>query len=316
MALIIGRTESFNRNALGHPDYGWGWYNMTDHHLYGDSIYIVNIPNVGAKKLIVTEKKSIDNMYIFKHADLNGGKEEMVELDVSQYETKRFIYYSLENNEAVDREPAADSWDLQFTRYYAEITDNEGNVVNYPVTGVTSNVDIGTNNFHPVAADYTDWNAEPFDSTKTNIGHDWKSFDFSTGWQVADSNVYFVQNYAGDVYKLVFTWWDGSTTGDFALMKQLVSLVNVDEFAKEEDPFMVYPNPSSGQFTLKGIADISDDAKVTIYDQAGRSVYQVSATAAQLEGGLLINNLNLTDGLYIVSVTSENFISNQKLLIR
>jgi hypothetical protein len=312
----IWEDGAFNRNATGHPDYGWGWYNMADHHLYGDSLYILDIPGEGKKKLWIMEKKSIDNIYIFKYADLGGTKENEVELDVSQYEDRRFIYYSLVNEEVVNREPESDTWDILFTRYYEEIEDGEGNVVNYPVNGATTNIDIGANNFRPVAPDYSDWSYEPFDSMKNTIGHDWKFFDFSTGWIVLDSNVYFVQNYKGDVYKLVFTWWDGMSSGDFALEKELVSLVSVDEVSVAADEFIVFPNPASDHFTVRGDFDFKGEAGISVIDQSGRIVYREERSADDLRGGVQIGNIDLPQGLYIISIRGNDISSTQKLMIR
>ncbi|MEJ2594885.1 MAG: T9SS type A sorting domain-containing protein [bacterium] len=256
---------AFNRNSTGHPDYGWGWYNMVNHHLY--------------------------------------------------YEDRRFIYYSLVNDEVVDREPDSQSWDIVFTRYFEEL-EAEGEIVPYLVAGAASNVDIGANNFHPVSLDFMDWSSEPFDSLKNTIGHDWKSFDFTTGWVILDSNVYFVQNFDGNVYKLIFTWWDGSTTGDFALEKQLVSLVDVDEFEQEVAEIEVYPNPATTQFNIRGKVDYKEPLTVSVYDQSGRRVHAFDTDAMELERGILVNRADFSTGLYIIQITGDNFTARQKLMIR
>ena len=307
---------AFNMNSTGHPDYGWGWYNMTNHHLYGDSLYILDIPGVGLKKLWITEKNPIDNIYYFKYADIDGSKMHEVELDVSKYEDRRFIYYSLVNDELVNREPDMTSWDFVFTRYFEKIEDNTGEFQYYPVTGVASNVDIGVNNFHPVPLEFMDWSSEPFDSLKNTIGHDWKSFDFSTGWNILDSNVYFLQNYEGNVYKLIFTWWDGSTTGDLALEKQLVSLVNVGEMKADEVETEIFPNPASDHFTVRGDVSLKGNVMITVYDQSGRVAMQQTAASSELVRGITIHDAGLATGLYIVQVAGENFSARQKLMIR
>ena len=312
----VWEEGAFNRNANGHPDYGWGWYNMVNHHLYGDSIYIISIPGVGVKKLWIVEKNPIDNVYMFRYADLDGSKANEVELDVSEYEDRRFIYYSLVNDEVVNREPASETWDIVFTRYFEEIEDNEGEIQYYPVTGVASNVDIGANNFHPVPLEFMDWSSEPFDSLKNAIGHDWKYFDFSTGWTVIDSNVYFLQNYDGNVYKLIFTWWDGSTTGDFALEKQLVSLVDVDERLTDPAEMLVFPNPASSHFTVKGKMNAAGALTLAIFDQSGRMVYVQAADAGELDRGIQISDIGLTTGLYIIQVTGDGVSLQQKLMVR
>jgi hypothetical protein len=312
----IWEDGAFNRNAKGHPDYGWGVYNDITHNLTGDSLYVVEIPGVGFKKLWIIEKISIDDIYEFKYANLDGSDLHEVSLDVLPYTSKRFIYYSMVTNEAVDREPDAESYDLQFTKYTEIVYDNENNPTPYPVTGVANNVDIGSNNFHPVAPDYNDWTAVPFDSLKNSIGYDWKSFDLeSFSWKVIDSNYYFVQNYAGDVYKLQFLSWGGSTTGNFSLTRSIVSLSSVDDAIAATKDFDVYPNPATNNFTIKA-AIVADFVTVTIYDQAGRKHFQENVSSSNLKSGYTVANIGLAKGLYIVSLSGDNTNISQKLLIK
>ncbi|NOX84573.1 MAG: hypothetical protein GXO86_01190, partial [Chlorobi bacterium] len=183
---------AFGAHALGHPDYGWGIYNPVNHNLYGDSLFIIQIPGKGYKKLWIIKKKSVDNIYVFRYADLDGSNEQYVELDVNPYTDKRFIYYSITNNEVVDREPLAADWDILFTKYIDSVPNNEGSFSPYLVTGATLNVDIKANNFYPVTEDFNDWLSKPMDSAKNTIGYDWKEFDMNSfSWTVKDSNYYF-----------------------------------------------------------------------------------------------------------------------------
>ena len=313
----VWEDGAFNKNALGHPDYGWGWYNMSDHHVYGDSIYIIKLTDNVYKKLWIKEKISIDNIFLFTFADLDGSNETNVELDVKPYESKNFIYYSLAENKAIDREPEEKSWDILFTKYMEVIQDDEGTDTWYTVTGVTSNVDIGANHFYPVAPNYTDWYEKPLDSIKNEIGFDWKELNFADfSWTIHDSNYYFVQNFAGDIYKLGFIWWEGSMTGNFALDKQLVSLVSVDESVIEEAEFSVYPNPATSQFTLRSSGELSGEYHINMFDQSGRVIMQRTVAARDLESGIGFNELSLTKGLYIISVSGNNYSSSHKLLVK
>lgn len=308
---------AFNRNASGHPDYGWGWYNMADHNVYGDSIYIIDLQGAGFKKLWIKKKVSIDNIYTFQYADLDGSNLQEVELDVKPYETKNFIYYSLSTNQAIDREPAEKTWDIVFTKYMETVQDNEGNDSYYIVTGVESNVDIAANHFYPVAPDFTDWSSLPLDTVKNKVGYEWKEFSMATfSWEVHDSNYFFVQNYTGDIYKLGFVWWEGSATGNFALDKQVVSLVSVNETVVNENELHVYPNPATSHFTLRSSTELDGDCQVVIYDQSGRSVYRNNLTSTEIANGFQVSDLNLTKGLYIISLKGNNYSANQKLLVK
>lgn len=308
---------AFNENSTGHPDYGWGWYNMSDHSVYGDSIYIIDLQGEGLKKIWIKKKVSIDNIYIFQYADIDGSNPQEVELDVKPYETKNFIYYSLSTNQSLDREPEGKSWDIIFTKWIDQVDNGEGGTSPYSVTGALSNADIAANHFYPVAPDFTDWYSQPLDSIKNIIGYDWKDFNMGTfSWEVYDSNYFFVQNYTGDIYKLGFVWWEGSMTGNFALDKQLISLVSVEETDSKEIDLQIYPNPATDHFTFRSTTELKSDCQVIILDQAGRLVYQNTLSALEMKNGFTVNDLNLTKGLYIISLTGIEYSANQKLMVR
>ncbi|HEY9114518.1 MAG TPA: T9SS type A sorting domain-containing protein [Bacteroidales bacterium] len=312
----VWEDGAFNRNALNHPDYGWGVYNDITHNLTGDSLYVVEIPGVGFKKLWIVEKLSIDDIYNFKYANLDGSGYNEVSLNALPYTSKRFIYYSMVTNETIDREPDAETYDIQFTKYTDIVFDNEGTPTPYPVTGVANNVDIGSNNAHPVGPDYNDWTEVPFDSLKNSIGYDWKSFDMGTfSWKIVDSNYYFVQNYAGDVYKLQFLSWGGSQTGNFSLTRSIVSLASVEDAFIATQSFDVYPNPATNNFTIKANIE-ADFVTVTIYDQTGRKYFQENISSSNLNSGYSVGNIGLAKGLYIISLSGDKTNISQKILIK
>jgi hypothetical protein len=307
---------AFNVNALGHPDYGWGWYNSINHNVYGDSLYIIKTAS-GIKKLIIQAKLSVQNIYNFKYADLDGNNKQTISLDVTPYETKRFIYYSLETDEAIDREPAKENWDIMFTKYYDLVSDNEGNQVPYLVTGATSNVGIFSNNFYPVGPDYDDYMSKPFDSLKNSIGYDWKSFDMGTfEWTVKDSNYYFVKTFDGDVFKLQFISWEGSTTGNFEINTTEVGYAAIDETILSSSNLEVYPNPARDHFTLRSDFAGNGLNKMIITDEAGKTIFQRDYANTELSKGINVNNLNLNPGLYLIIIKGNNFTKTQKLIIQ
>lgn len=315
-SATVWEEGAFNANGFGQLDYGWGIYNMVDHNLYGDSIYVIFIPETGYKKLWIQKKHSIDNIYFFKYANLDGTDEYKVELDIKPYETKRFAYYSITNNEPLDREPETGSWDILFTRYMDMVPTNEGGFEPYLVTGALSNVDIGANHFYPATPDFNGWPDQPFDSLKNVIGYDWKSFDMETfSWKVTDSNYYFVQNFSGDVYKIKFFYWAGQGTGDFAMDKWLISLSSIDESNPINDGFNVFPNPSQSNFTIKSNSIINDDCQLVIMDQSGRMIYQKTHSADELINGVNLSDLVLSKGLYLLYIKNKQHISTQKLII-
>ncbi|PLX13655.1 MAG: hypothetical protein C0598_03185 [Marinilabiliales bacterium] len=301
---------AFNRTSTGHPDYGWGVYNMVTHGLTGDSLYLINIPNVGYKKLWIVDKVSVDNIYHLRFADINGDNEENVELDIKPFTSKNFAYYSMANNELIDREPS-DAWDILFTKYIDITYDNEGNPAEYLVTGVTSNINTAASKFTEVSQDFDDWTAKPMDSLKNTIGYDWKYFDMGTfQWTVDDSTVFFVMGNSGDVFKLVFTEWQGSTTGKFSFYKEMVSATSISDIASVNENITVYPNPANDVVNIRMEESLNGD--LAIFDITGKLVY----TESLLNSTIVSVDVSAFDkGLYFITLTGDNKKESAKFII-
>lgn len=301
---------AFNVGATGHPDYGWGVYNMVTHSVVGDSLYIIKTSEGNYKKLWIVQKISVDNLYEVKFANIDGSEEIDAPLDIKPYTEKNFVYYSIDNNNLFDREPLED-WDIMFTKYIDFTQDMSGNMVEYLVTGATSNVDHFANKFTEVGADFDDWSSQPFDSLKNTIGYDWKSFDMGTfSWVVDDSTAFFVKNTAGDVYKLVFTYWAGAGSGEFALNKEMVSATSVDDITIEEAQFSLFPNPASGEVTVN-LSDEVFNGTVVLSDLSGKTILRENIT-----GSKVLSVSELDAGIYFVTIYNDDFRETNKLFVR
>ena len=297
---------AFNRSATNHPNYGWGVYNTITHDVVGDSIYILTFNEAPAKKIWIERKISTANTYMFKYADLDGSNEVSETVTCSDFTSKNFLYYSLQNQEVLDREPASESWDLLFTKYVAMLPGN----VPYPVTGVLLNEDVPANRFDEVGPDFDDWSSVPFDSTKVPIGYDWKYFDMSIfSYVVEDSIAFFVSDRQTNVYKLVFNAFD-YTIGKFVFDKSMISAAGLFE-AKQADQFYLYPNPANGFVNLETINGMLPDA-ISIMDLSGREVYRANDVnqTTRLDLG------DLPNGMYLVMLMAGEEQHVQKLLIQ
>ncbi|MBS4055921.1 MAG: T9SS type A sorting domain-containing protein [Bacteroidales bacterium] len=310
----IWEDGAFNRNALGHPDYGWGVYNTINHDVIGDSLYIVQMADASYKKLWIQRKNSTANTYYFKYANIDGSNEVSEVLDVSPYESKLFVYYSLTIAAVADREPALTSWDILFSKYMAIVFDGEGNPSYYPVVGALLNPTSGANRFSPVGPDYEDWYAAPMESTKTPIGHNWKTFDMNTfSWLIEENLAYFVQTQEGNVYKLVFDYFSGSGSGKIGFVKKLVSMVSVNEQA-DAVSITAFPNPASNQASIHFDKAFTANAQLKVYDQSGRLVCQYQVGAGN--NAFLLPLDKLTNGLYIIRVEAEGNVAQHKLVVQ
>lgn len=200
---------AFGQNATGHPNYGWGEYNSTSHDVEGVAMYIIKLVNGDYKRIFVENKSAMGQEYNFKYSDLDGTNEvsETIPFDGV---TSNYIYYSLENEMVIaDREPDASTWDLLFTKYI-------DNSIQYNVTGVKQNIGVQVIEEDNVL----DLSVETYLETEfsddiTTIGSDWKDFDMGTFQYVLDADrIYFVKDQNDKVYKLVFTGFEGSSTGN------------------------------------------------------------------------------------------------------
>ncbi len=311
----IWEDGAFNRNALGHPDYGWGVYNTINHDVVGDSIYIVKLANGLLKKLFIERKNSVTNTFYFKYADIDGSNEVNEVLDVTPYQdTRMFIYYSLTMQLVIDREPDINSWDLMFSKYAAIVYDNTGAPSNYLVVGITSNNEVGVAKHHPVTPDFDDWTAKPLEYYRTPIGHNWKSFNMTLfQWTIEDSTVYFVETRQGDIYKLVLEYFSGSGSGKTGLVKELISLVSIDEPGIAGQEQLVYPNPASSGIYVKQQASSGQSIEVRLLDITGKVVH--SSRFVQGGGDLYLPLDDMNQGVYLIETISGEKRSISKFII-
>lgn len=218
---------AFERNALGHPDYGWGRYSDLSHDLIGDSLFVIQLANGSYKMLWIVRKYSTLNKYVLKFANIDGTGSQTATIDCSPYTDENFIYFSIANNEIVEREPASADWDIVFTKYIQMVPFGPGTYLPYPVVGVLSNTmristmgtvtvnGVQTAKLTGVNTSTSNYSAATFKTDISNIGYDWKVFNNATNqYSIADSVVYFVKRPDNSVYKIVFNDFGGSATGD------------------------------------------------------------------------------------------------------
>ena len=205
---------AFERNALGHPDYGWGIYNSVTHDVVGDSLFVIQLQDQTYRKLWIKKKASVDNKYIFQFANIDGSGSILDTVDCKPYTGKNFIYYSFATKDVVNREPDKDAWDFVVTKYIEMIPGVTGGKVPYPVIGVLTNIGIKSAQLDNVTVTSNDFSTAKFVTAISEIGSDWKTFNMSTNqWSLTSSRVYFIKNKGLSVFKIVFTGYEGSTTG-------------------------------------------------------------------------------------------------------
>jgi len=205
---------AFDRNATGHPDYGWGVYNSQTHDVIGDSLFVIRLNDGTLKKIFIEKRAAMSNSFTIKYGEIDSAGETK-EINCNSYASRNFIYLSLTTGEIMDNEPDSELWDIVFTKYHDES-------IPYIVTGVLSNMDVECAEVRNLDPDQADPATAEFSSDISVIGSDWKIFDMGSFTYLMEEDLcYFVKS--GDMtYKIVFTATDGRTSGKmvFTIEKQ------------------------------------------------------------------------------------------------
>jgi hypothetical protein len=300
---------AFNQGATANAfDMGWGFYNSTTHYVTGDSIYIVKLSNNSYRKLWIQFLGS--GAYTFRYSNLDNSADQTQQIVKADYSGKNFGYYSLQNNAALNREPASADWDLLFSQYTAFIPTA------YTVTGVLSNIGTTVAKASGVDTGSVQWAPYQFVTPMNQIGYDWKALNMSTfQYDITDSLAYFVQVQNGDIWKVIFTGFGGSANGNYIFTKELVSLTGMPE--TEAGIFMeLYPNPAQDNARLTFAPQTNSPVRITVMDMTGKLVYDVQQSSGP---GMQQHTLEVSGwnaGMYMVAVQCDGKIQHRKLIVR
>lgn len=274
---IFNQELTWSEGALNHVktpgdpfDFGWGRYDLTDHQIKGERIFVVRKRNGSFIKLQITSLSG--GAYHLRYANLDGSNEVSISLSKSLAGEAGVIFFSFETGEAL---PLNTRFDLMFTRYYTPLDDGEGGTLNYLVTGVLAGPKVKSvevNGLDPKDADYGSFAGLLTDSL-TVVGHDWKSFNLSTfAWSIREQLSYFIKTANDEVYQLVFLDFEGSSTGITTLEKTYVTTTSLTENKAVKNYWQISPNPVSSQFVITG--DTQNPVRVAVIDQLGSKIWE------------------------------------------
>lgn len=319
---------AFNTTAGASPfDYGWGTYDMTSHHVFGDSLYLVY---VGTTPYKLTIKKyhshPIDSIYYeFKIAKFDGTGEVTRKLyrKADGFENRVLAYYDIRNNQFLNREPDWNSWDVVFTRYTEWIVAGPPPAPEspYPVTGILSNLGVEVaevDGVNPDTAKYNSYNN--YSDYIETIGSDWKKFNNTTfQYEIDTDRTYFVKTMkTNEYYQLKFTGFS-SSTGKIAFAKRKVAdvPVNIPTIGDNIIAHALVPNPANSHAEMMIDArEATRGARLLITDMAGRAVQNVSINIEKGLNGFKINTSAFAEGTYTVTVTNGTWKITGKLAVQ
>lgn len=114
-------------------------------------------------------------------------------------------------------------------------------------------------------------------------------------------------NYDGSAYQSVYFYEKKGVT--YVATERYIytePTTGLNDMVRKTQESMVYPNPSNGFFTVKGV---TENSTITIYNLAGKSV--LTANTANGE----VNAAALGSGIYFFTLTNGSTIQNGKLII-
>ena len=303
---------AFDKNSTSMFDMGWGMYSIVTHFVTGDSIYAIKTVGGNWKKLWI--KQLANGEYDFQYADLDGSNQVNATITQSSFSDRNFAYYSLDQNTSLNREPASQDWDITFTKY---ITPVQG--MAYSVTGVLSNsgVQVAQVDNLPDPNTYTDYTQHTMMTEMNIIGYDWKDFDMSTFSYVLDPNrCYFVKDFNDRVWRIVFTSFEGSSTGiiEFNTQEMTGGSTSIINANSDISTFEIFPNPIVNNDITIIYDNLSDYVKLEIYDITGKSVFSDIFYGAGFKAKR-VNTSNLKQGVYLVRINSEGTLLQKKLVV-
>lgn len=302
-------STAFNKTSENALDLGWGTYSVITHIVSGDSVYIFKSPSGDYKKFYIERLQS--RTYYLVQANLDGSDSSTVQINKNEYSTKNHVYYSFKNKSIIDLEPESDSWDLLFTKYVATLRQGlyygvTGVLLN---TGVTSGKVVDGSTIDEISSSSHNYELK---GTLNSIGFDWKSYSFiENKFVLTDSLIFVVKDKQENEWNLEFLSFSGSTSGDLSFNKMLQSKVTgIFNSPFNKNKMSIYPNPVKSGSSIQVATSLGAIKSYKIYNQDGDILF-ITTDKNQLEN----KTRELTKGLYLVELQTNNTVEKEKLII-
>ena len=313
-SILYNDNTAWDNGAFmqGSATYGFGEYNPATHHVSGTIIFILKYADGTYVKFI---NEDFYGGYTFKYATWNGSSwstDTTYTLSNTTNPDNRYNYYSIQNNTEVIAEPAQTDWDFMFTKYYKDL----GSMF-YSMTGVLHS------NLVQVAEN-TEADVDPIPTNLSyseeinSIGDDWKTFE-DGGYTVDSNKRYYVKYEDGSIYRMYFTTFEGSSTGNstfkFREVTNELGLVDVTDAIS----FGIYPNPTTNKkisiiYNVENIDNTNNE--LLIYTLNGRKVYQKALHSNTGFYNQQVDISNLKEGVYLVQFKAGDKIAAKKLIVQ
>ncbi|MFT4644740.1 MAG: hypothetical protein ACI8ZX_001147 [Planctomycetota bacterium] len=312
-------SSAFENNGTGGTNYGWGDYNTVSHAVTGTRVYVLKAISGEFFKILIEEKAM--GIWKVRYDKLDNSNLQTTTIDGTTDNDKNFVYLNIDNDMiATDREPVSADWDLLFTKFYD--TD-----IPYAVTGFLVNNGLEIAQVDGESTTTSTYVGQNFTESVKEIGSDWKNFNMSTfSYDIVADRSYFIKKDLStdddeiyNYYKLVFTGFDGSSTGKVFFTTELVisdTITTTPIDTTTENPngvndienlhvVSVYPNPATDFANILIDGKINTTAILTISNTIGQTIY---SELKELTTGLNVIGIdvsNFESGIYFLKIQNE-----------
>ena len=232
------------------------------------------------------------------------------QVNTNNYSNKKFVYYDIDSDQTLDREPADDQWHFTFTKYITTVMNQP-----YSVTGVLCNEGIQVAKALQISSpsSYTNFVNHNFEYEINEIGYDWKTFDMgSFSYIIDNSRCYFIKDFDNNIFRIYFTEFEGSSTGKISFnVTQMNSSVSIND--KSKSTINVYPNPASDNVNI--VTNTLDlNSQINIYDISGKLIF-----SQKIKDNFSVINLPVDtykSGVYTISLLENKSIYYKKLIVK
>ncbi len=299
-------------------DFGWGSYNPATHQITGSRVFVITLRDSIYRKIQVQSLAA--GVYSFRIANLDGTEERISTVAKSIASGNVLAYYSFATDSLVDIEPSG-GFDLLYGRYYTVLDAGDSTTLEYAVTGILSGPDIEVaqaNGIDPEEVSIETY-LDSFQTRTDIIGHDWKEFNLNTfQWSLSTDRVYFVRSSSGNIWKLNFIDFEGSSTGNAVFEKTDLGIISpVLDIKSPFSSFDIYPNPTISEINLVLSTRENQRLKsdLLISDITGKIFLRKPVDISPGLNSFNINAIQLLSGTYQVSIRTGNQIISKSIFI-
>jgi hypothetical protein len=282
-------------------DFIWGTYSQASHNLSGNKVFILSNPAGSWHKKVFVKELTYDTAWTVIISNVDNSDSNTIYIKKSSYPNKLFVYYNASTNQLIDREPVKTAWDLLWTKYVTWVTSQQGSGY-YPVSGVLRNpaVTVEQNNGKKCNEVWLNNRTSTVNPSISTIGYDWKTFT-GTAYAITDTFVYFIKAQDGKTYKMTFVSFAGGPLGKstFNVYEATTGISEIDAHQ-----FSVYPNPSSGIFSIESELSISG---IDVLDVQGKTVFSK-------KDANLIDISGLAKGIYVIRIHSSAGVLHKQII--